>query len=373
VWLHDRTFFSGSFRAALRRRPWLYGGLAATWGLLAWLLARLAAVPEPTAGFALRGVSPLAYALTQPGVILHYLRLAAWPAGLTLDYGWPLARTPREVLGPTLVVGALLMAAAWALRRRPALGFVGAWFFLTLAPSSSVIPVADAAFEHRMYLPLAAPIVLAVLGGRWVLRRGPPRQRLLGPALVLAAAAALGAATIRRNEVYRSPVRLWSDVVAKRPQNSRGHTNLGYALAQAGRAAEAIAAYERALALDPSNPEAHNNLGEALGRLGRLDEAVAHLDEAVRLKPGYAEAYNNLGNAAAVAGDLDAALSHYRRALRLRPGYAQAHNNLAVALTRRGAWDEALRHFDEALRLDPGYATAQDNVAHLFARRVAGR
>ena len=91
-------------------------------------------------------------------MILHYLRLAFWPGGLCLDYGWPVARTAGEIVPGAIVVGGLLAATVWALVRRPMWGFLGAWFFLMLAPTSSILPIEDLAFEHRMYLPLAAVV-----------------------------------------------------------------------------------------------------------------------------------------------------------------------------------------------------------------------
>src|SRR5947209_19178438 len=96
--------------------------------------------------------------------------------------------------------------------RRPFLGRVlGAWFFLILAPTSSIFPIADVAFEHRMYLPLATVVVLVVVGGHealeYVFRRLPApdaRLRWLELGLATAAILALASATARRNEDYRS-------------------------------------------------------------------------------------------------------------------------------------------------------------------------
>src|SRR5205085_3611363 len=102
---------------------------------------------------------------TQFGVIVHYLRLALWPDALVLDYAWPVARTAAAIIPFAVIIISLMAATLWALARRPAVGFLGAWFFLILAPTSSVMPIADLAFEHRMYLPLAAVVALCIIGG----------------------------------------------------------------------------------------------------------------------------------------------------------------------------------------------------------------
>ena len=88
-------------------------------------------------------------------MLVRYLRLAAWPTELVVNYGWPRALTLTEVLPYALVVVGCLVATALALWRWPTLGVLGAWFFLTLAPTSSIVPIAtEVGAERRMYLPL---------------------------------------------------------------------------------------------------------------------------------------------------------------------------------------------------------------------------
>jgi len=79
----DRAWPTGSW---LQRRWPLYLGLAATWGLLAYLVA---SEPRPHSVGSIDGWTPIKYLITQAGVILHYLRLAVWPRPLIFDYDWP--------------------------------------------------------------------------------------------------------------------------------------------------------------------------------------------------------------------------------------------------------------------------------------------
>ena len=116
-------------------------------------------------------MSPIAYLLTQPGVLLHLIRLSLWPHPLYLNYGWPLAQCIREILPQAMLAGAMLWATIWGLIKRPALGFLGVWFFLILAPTSSILPLEDPIFEHRIYLPLASLTTLAVLAAYTILGR----------------------------------------------------------------------------------------------------------------------------------------------------------------------------------------------------------
>jgi len=391
--LYDRTVLAGSLGEALRRRWGLYAGLAATWlvilpfaALVAqnWLLAGAAPArsfmaqrPLPT---------PWEYLRTEPGVLVHYLRLAVWPHPLCLDHFWPVARTAAEILPHAVLVTGLLGAAIWAAWRRPAglpsghpgtaagravadgtpavpggdavaspaprgrrsaAGLAGLVFFIILAPTSSVFPIEDPAFEHRMYLPLASVAALAVCGtyaaGAWALGRVVPADALrmrigwmLASVLTAAAAAALGYLTILRNEDYGSDYLMWSDIAAKRPDNPRAQYTLGNVLWRDGRLHEAIDRYREAIRLDGEHIHAHNNLANVLMGLGRYDEAVAEYRRALAIKPDYAEVWSNLGTCLALAGRRDEAIACFREALRLTPGLPLARNNLDRLLAAPG-------------------------------------
>ncbi len=132
--LYDSFFVAGSFRRAISERHWLYGCLAATWSLGA-LMLWLTEFHANTTGFGVAAFTWQSYVLTQPGVILHYLQSAFWPADLCLDYGWPAVNSIWQVVLPGIVVAALLAATVFGLAKRSPLGFLGACFFLILAPT----------------------------------------------------------------------------------------------------------------------------------------------------------------------------------------------------------------------------------------------
>lgn len=163
VALYDRTFLFRSFKEAFAKRWRLYAGLAATWVILGLLLSVGARIHS--AGFS-AGVGVWTYLLNQTVMIVRYLYLAIWPWSLVSNYGWPAPLTLADVLPQAAAVCALLAATLIAMVRWRSLGFAGAWFFLTLAPTSSVVPiVTEVGAERRMYLPLVSLIALAVVGG----------------------------------------------------------------------------------------------------------------------------------------------------------------------------------------------------------------
>jgi tetratricopeptide (TPR) repeat protein len=329
VLLYDRSFLAGSFTVALRRRWGLYLGLAASWLWLWDLLGSGRMLTDrsttSSAGFGFLPLTPIEYARSQPAVILHYLRLSLWPDPLCLDYGWP-APSWGEAAPSLLALGALLAATGWAFWRRPPIGFAGAFFFLVLAPTSSVMPLADLAVEHRMYLPLAAVLALVVVGA-WRLGRTRigPRGFAAGT-LVLALVA--GSLTAQRNRDYQDAKRMWQSVLEVRPHNPRAQMNLAgeqrrfvpefgddvtglynqaRRLERQGDLAAAAERYQRALELKPDFAEAHNNLGALQARRGELADAIAHLREALRLRPDSDVAQQNLERALATQKRLEGA------------------------------------------------------------------
>jgi Flp pilus assembly protein TadD len=370
VLLYDRIFLSRSFRDIFRARWILYVCLAATWILLGRLV--LTGPRSATAGLRIGSLTPSEYFLTQFGVILHYLRLCIWPHPLCIDYfDWPITRTFASAL-PQIFFSAGLMAGAllW-FQTQPWLSFLIAWFFLILAPTSSIVPiVTEVAAERRMYLPLMAIVLLAVLLGHTLIAKFPQGKatRAISFALLCGIAITLGVMTARRNEVYRSEVAILSDAVNQRPKNIRARNNLGSALAREGRIEEAIDQFNQVLATFPRYPEALNNLGAALYTKGRYKAAAALISDAVRLKPDYAEAHLNLGLALHSQGELKQAIVHYTEALRLVPGEAEVHNHLGVALLSLHQAQEAIAHFREALSLRPDYQEARKNLENVLSR-----
>ncbi len=354
VFLYDRTFVSGSFRAAWQLHRWRHLALAATWLPLAWLLLGTGGNRGNTIGFDV-GVPLTGYWLTQFEAVTRYLWLSVWPHPLVFDYGQITTGGAGVTLLWALPVLGLVPATLYALWRHPVPGFLGAWFFGILAPTSLVPGLLQMIVEHRMYLPLAA--VIALVAGAAAPTLG--RRRLLIAGAVLAIAA--GAATWQRNETYRTEEALWQDTIAKRPANARTHNNLGRHYYQAGRWDEAAACFTEALRLDPGLARAHFNLGLAHLRAGRPAEAVAPLSEAVRILPRYFNARLNLGIALTKAGRAEEALPHFAAAAQFDPWPAEIHFQTGIALASLGRWTEASRHYAECLRLNPRHAEAYSN------------
>jgi protein O-mannosyl-transferase len=360
VLLYDRTFLAGTFQEAWRRRGRWYLGLAATWIPLAYLVASVGGNRGGTSGMG-SGATPGAYALTQFPAVADYLWLSVWPHPLVFDYGAEWVKDAVDVVPAALLVIGLVAGTLVALKRRPGFGFLGAWFFAILAPTSLVPGPRQTIAEHRMYLAVAAIISLLVLG---VYAWGGRRTLVAWFALVLG----LGWLTVSRNEDYRTELSIWGDTAAKRPRNPWVQTNLGMALYDQGKAAESMRYFERSLKLGPDDAGPHNNLGLALAKLGRVPEALSQYEAALRLRPAFPEAHNNLGLLLSEMNRPTEALTHLEIALRLKPQLATVHFNLGNTLAQMGRIDEAIVRFEQAIRMNPKDAGAYSNLGNVLVR-----
>jgi Flp pilus assembly protein TadD len=359
VLLYDRIFLADSWAELWKQRSALHAGLIATWLILISLVIVNTARGGGFMGFP--AVSWWRYAQNQFGAIAHYLRLTFWPDSLCLDYGWQVSPLPRSWIAVGVMLAVWLVAATgWALANAPPVGFLGAWFFLTLAPTSSVVPIQDMVAERRMYLPLAAVVTLTVitawnglltLSGRFKLT-----PTTLGWAFSALITGALAWRTAQRNHDYYTEIAIWTDTTRQRPRNGRAWSNLGSSYYKAGRFESAVVCFQRAIELLPTyalaRATAYANLAKVRFAQGRYSEAITHFSEALRLNPYNADAHNDLACTLQELGDLEQAMVHFRTAIRLQPDHAIAHYNMSL-LMDLGDFDEALRELQTARSLLP--------------------
>jgi tetratricopeptide (TPR) repeat protein len=377
IWLYDRTFHDET-----RQTRWpFYAGLAATWLVLAglnWSGPRI-----HSAGWS-AGVSVWTYLLNQAVMIVRYLRLTLWPADLVLGYGYPRPLTLGDVWPDAVLVVALLGLTIASLRTAPRLGFLGAWFFVTLAPTSSVVPIAtEVGAERRMYLPLMALLLLVVLAIDWLTRHLPSLSRGAtrpGPGaaatpvtpsgrlesavwlvIIATLAAGCGLATQRRNREYQSGLTMAQTVLARWP-TGYAHLLLGSELSSAGDHQAALGHLREAV-LDA--PRAQYALGAELLQAGQWDAALDHLQTFVRQEPLMFEvvsARNQIGRILMRRRDFDSAAEQFRLVLQMRPSFSETHGHLADALVGAQRFPEAISEYQQYLIDHPRDTEALRNL-----------
>jgi protein O-mannosyl-transferase len=281
-------------------------------------------------------------------MILRYLRVSFWPRSLIFDYGLPQATTLRQVLPAAVVIVVMAAGTVAAWRRSRELAFLGIWFWITLAPTSSVIPIAtEVGADRRMYLPLAALVVAVVVAARALTHR----RGVLAAGLLIVASL-LGGLTVRRNAEYHTVLGLWQTALDRYPQG-RAHYNVGVELQALHRRDEAIREFQIA-AVD--QPDAIYALGFELAADGKHAEAAERLREYIRLKPediNVIRAYNLLGLQLLADEKLKEAEDAFRHALVMRPRNIDSLEGLAQALLQQERFDEAAVAYQNAIRVGP--------------------
>ena len=391
--LYDSIFVFESPRKAIGERWRFYAALCMSWVVLAALV--WTGPRGYSAGFS-TGVSPWTYLLNQTVMITQYLHLALWPRALVVNYGWPVPLALGDVLPYALFVAALLAITVVALVYRPKWGFIGAWFFVTLAPTSSIVPIAtEVGAERRMYLPLIALVVLAVLSASFL-----KRAVSAGGAVALAVVAALlSIGVVARNREYSSALLLARTTVERHP-TSVAHHLLGVALLVAGDRDEAMSELRQAI---PGAPRAHYTLGVELVKEGNTNEAIEQFQAFLREQPNLVEAISArqlLGRAFAQqqrwseaieqeelvltmnptdaerldtqallaealfgARNFQETIAHCVEYLRSRPNDGRVLTRLGIALVATGRLEEAIAAFRRAAAAAPTDADAQLNLA----------
>ena len=146
------------------------------------------------------------------------------------------------------------------------------------------------------------------------------------------------------------------------PESATFHSALGNALCQKGQVDEAIIQNQKALALQPKSADAYEYLGEALFQKGHVDEAIIQYQKALEIKPDFPEAHNNLGGSLLQLGRVNEAITHFQRAVEIKPNFAEANNNIGFSLLQIGQVNEAIPHFQRAVEIKPDFAEAHYNL-----------
>ena len=366
------------------------------------------------------------YLLTQFPAMMTYLRLLILPIRQNIDYDYPIY---HSLLQPAVLLSFLFLLCFFGLAifltfnprlATPSsrlIGFGLLWFFVTSSIESSIIPIADTIFEHRLYLPSAGFFLAFIQTGHTGLNLLKTRLKGTGLSSYLARPAfnlylllmillPLSVLTYQRNELWNKNLTLWQDAVSKSPDKLRPHYNLAVSYHNLKRYDQAIEEYKKVLTLEADYPwlnfqaktnfhlatlykaegrlekavdhyrqasilqpdliEAHNGLGITLADLGRLEEALDAYRKALEIDPDYVKGYNNLGNILADLGRPEQAVKAYEIAIKLKPNYAKAHSNLGVLLRNRGRIDEAIKEFQTAISLSPDDPNAHYNLGGIY-------
>jgi tetratricopeptide (TPR) repeat protein len=293
--------------------------------------------------------------LTVPKVVVAYLGLLVLPLQLHMERR---VVPTASVLDPSFVgpgsLLALVAALLFEIRATAWPVVVGAlWFVVALLPFSNVVPLDAFMAEHWLYVPSMG---LFMAAGWRVARslRGP--RRALVAALLAVVLAAFAARTVRRNAEWATEASIFAATVRDSPDSFRALANLGRVYLEAGDAERALASLTKALSLASTPTEeaiVHANRALAHGLAGRHADAVREYRRAIELKGADAQIYTNLAGTYLAMDRADEARHALEEAIATDPDYAPAYNNLGVVLEQAGDRERAREAYLHAIRIDP--------------------
>ncbi|HVW75532.1 MAG TPA: tetratricopeptide repeat protein [Rhizomicrobium sp.] len=173
------------------------------------------------------------------------------------------------------------------------------------------------------------------------------------------------ASALHRSGRLAEAEQVYRQVLAADPASFTAQHMLGVLAAQGGRLDEALERIALAVTINPGDAGALINLANVLSLKGLFAEAVAHYDRALALRAD-ADALRGRGHALQGMGRLMEALASYRQTLALNPADVQALYKQGVVLGEMGRSDEALAVYDRVLAMQPGHVEALNNRGYIW-------
>lgn len=300
-------------------------------------------------------------------VYVIYLVKIVCPWDLAVYYPHPLTRPAWQAAGAAVILAVVTLLCLCQSRRRPHLIVGWLWYLGTLVPVIQLVQIGTFSHADRYtYIPLIGVFVMAAWSLDEVRGISRAHSRIVTVAAVTAVAA-LGITAFRQTAHWKDDLTVFGHDLAVAGENSVARDNMGAALVDRGKPAEAAEQFKLALMTDPDDAEALYNLGVVMEALNRPIEAESWYRQALQWKPAHPKAHNNLGGLLVQSRRFDEAVSHFRAATALDPGLVDAHNNLGNLLAAQGKLDEAMQEYGRALEADPGQISVRLNLAKILA------
>jgi len=316
-------------------------------------------------------------------VIFYYLKQFVLPFNLNVDTGFPFTKILSDwtiAFSLVLTLGIIYLIIRWG-NAWIKLGSI--WFFISLAPTSTIVPLNDLAVEHRLYLPIS--LGLCLLTG-WFISQLKKINQLRMLIFIILVSSVL---VVKRNQVWISEINLWSDSALKNPNSSRVHNNLGKAYFEKGKLSKARIHFEKSVTSIPEYvqtqfniknknlfkadfAEPHYNLASVYLDLGKLEDAETEYQSALNLKPDYYAAELGIGSVKNLKQDYDLAIHHFINSIAImkkttgQADYPIARLNLGEVYGKTQRYNDAIVEFNKAIKADPSMFLAYFNLGTAY-------
>jgi tetratricopeptide (TPR) repeat protein len=331
------------------------------------------------------------YLITQMRVITTYIRLLLLPINQNLDYDYPIYHslfTASVFLSFLFLLSIFALGVYFFYRSRLTvhssttagselqtqnlrlISFGIFWFFITLSVESSIIPITDVIFEHRVYLPSVGVLIVISTSVFMLKERVKNRLPQIQKAFVLAFAIMiiiLSGAAYARNMVWQSEFDLWNDTLKKSPNKVRALCNFGNANRKIKQNDKAIELYKKGLEINPNSVRVLINLGNAYFDIGEYEQAFQAYIKAQQIDPEYYLTYFNLGVMFKKMGKYSDAIEQYKRAISLKADIIDSYEGLAAVYEKLNKKAEAIDIYNRLIIIKPDHVDAYNSLGILYA------
>ena len=314
-------------------------------------------------------ISRIEYFFTQFSVLCFYLKLFFYPINLALDYQYPIFKsiTNPDVFIPALLLSAILLITVWAATKKNfrliAYGII--FYFTAISIESSIIPIRDAIFLHRTYLPNLGLVFTSIVLTYIILKKRNINQYVL-ISIFFICVVILSGFTFKTNLIFQTPGKVWSRVLEVSPGHLRAYTNRSRYYLQNQFYDNAIADCSNAIAIYPGFSKIYNIRGKAYKHTQKFDKALLDFKKVIELDPEYADAYNNCGTIYYIQKEFDKAIFNYNKAIVLDPTNAAYYNNRGVVYKLGKRYAEAISDYTQAILLNSLFDEAFHNRGLLY-------
>ncbi|KWT92912.1 tetratricopeptide repeat protein [Candidatus Magnetominusculus xianensis] len=216
----------------------------------------------------------------------------------------------------------------WRAKRFPYLFTGWFWFTGTLVPVIQIVQTGLHSMADRYtYIPYIGLFIMAAMGVPHLLKDYGKAALSLGVITILVCAGL----SVKQLSYWKDSITLFTHAVSVTRDNYLAYNNLGCALSQTGRDAEAVAAFEKSFSIYPNSAVIHVNAANLMLWTNRKDDAIMHFRTAIALDPANTSAYVGIGVALLMLNKPGESIPYFEKALVLEPTLTAAVSYLNAA------------------------------------------
>ncbi len=330
--------------------------------------------------FSSGGLSRYEYLITQPWVMCHYIVTYFYPYNLSVDTDWTTFQSItdyRAILGIVIILALIWLALKASKNEKTKVFSFGLlWFFISLIPTSSVVPFSEVLNDHRAFIPYIGLTIAIVFGAKYLFEKSGLLKsgRMIIGVLIIVFLGGNAFGIYQRNKVWKTDETLWKDVTIKSPNNGRGMMNYGLALMKKADYQNAEIYFNKAAELTPNYSHVYINLGILKSATGNNIEAEKNFNYAIQLEPNQHNCWYYYADFLIKEQRYAEAIKSLNKVQEISPGFLntntyilQAYNNMGVAYFNAYEFDKAIESYNIALEINPNYELAANNKANAEA------